>query len=316
LPDSGATSDPQCPVCGSAAQRERTLTARFLAAALQEFVERPVPTDVALHDYTMYCCTACTLRFADPPAPAGDAFYEWLDRESKYYVAHRWEWDCIEEFVRAHPGPAAVLEIGAGDARFLRRLQSAAGARTVAIERSGAAASALRAKGVEAYAEDEAGAALAGRRFDYVLAFHCVEHVVDPVGLVASMLQRAGPDGRVLFSVPYSPMYFESRWFDPLNYPPHHLTRWNRNSLERLCSRVGARARLLLPPAYPLLARARHALAIRCLGPHWSRRRRLWKVLPLLHPLKFAGELVRQTRRERVNGRVAADVVLVELQST
>lgn len=289
------------------------LSAKFLAAALEEFVEAPLPPGLVVSDYAMCRCPACTLEFADPLAPAGDAFYDWLDAKSKYYVEHRWEWDQVEALVAARQDSPAVLEIGAGDARFLRRLGRSAGARTVAIERSAAAVAALRKDSVEAYTPDDAASALANRHFDFVLAFHCLEHVTDPVGLLRTMRGHAGPSGRVLFSVPYSPMYFESRWFDPLNHPPHHLSRWNRTALESLGAQVGAQVRLTMPPAYSLLTRARFALAIRFGGPHWLRRPRQARLAPLRHPLAFVEELARQARRETVDGRAAADVVLVEV---
>lgn len=309
--NSGATSAPVCPACGSPARRGPLLPKAMLARALEEFVEAPLPAGIALHDYAMCRCTACTLEFADPPAPADDAFYRWLDQHSRYYEQQRWEWDRVQEVLARQRG-ATVLEIGAGDGRFLRRLRETAGATTVAIERSDAAVAALRDQGIEAHAAADADRALAGRRFDFVLAFHCLEHVPDPAGLLGSMRARAGDAGRVLFSVPYSPMYFERRWFDPLNHPPHHLSRWNARALEALAHRCGGRAHLQFPPARSAFARARYSLAIQHLGPHWMRGRR-WRAMPGLHPLGFVAELAAQLGRERVDGRTAADVVLVEL---
>lgn len=303
---------PACPVCAAPSAHARILTAPFLAGTLAEFVGVPPPSAVGLRDYTLRRCPRCTLEFADPMAPADDAFYAWLDREARYYVDDRWEWKRVEDRIRA-AGIASptVLEIGAGDGRFLRRLQASAGAQGVAIERSPSAVATLRERGVEAYTPSEAAEALTGRQFDFVLAFHCLEHIPDPVGLLATMRDHAGPRGRVLFSVPYSPMYFEGGWFDPLNHPPHHLTRWNARALAGLAQRCGETARFEMPAAYSTVRRARYALAIEQLGPHWARRR-AWRWLPLAHPVGFMRELARQARRERVAGRAAADVVLVE----
>ena len=298
-------------MCGVASHRGEALSASFIAAALAAFVEVPPPPALGLRQYTMCRCPQCALEFAEPLAPAGEPFYAWLDENLKYYDQRRWEWDRVEAQVAGHRPSASVLEIGAGDGRFLRRLRDA-GARTVAIERPGAATAALRAQGIESFAQDEAAIALAGRRFDFVLAFHCLEHVADPVALLESMRHWAGPAGRVLFSVPFSPMFFERRWFDPLNHPPHHLTRWNARALARLAERCGTTARLQLPAALPLLTRARHSLAIQHFGAHWKRHP-AWRWLPLRQPLRFAVELLAQLARERVDGRVAADVVLVEV---
>ena len=282
-----------------------------MKAALEEFTGRTC--DVALGAYAMHRCPACTLEFADPPAPAGAAFYEWLDRNGTYYLPQRWEWDVVAARLARDARPARVLEIGAGDGRFLNRLRSEAGAEVTAVEHSERAVARLRNAGIEAFAERDASAALGGRTFDYVLAFHCLEHVPDPVGFARMLRARAGTDGAVLFSVPYSPMYFEAGWFDPLNHPPHHLTRWNRASLEALARSAGEKAELRLPMPLPLLKRVRYALAIAQLGPHWARRRWRWRLLPLLHPLRAARELARQARRDHIAGRAAADVVLVEL---
>jgi SAM-dependent methyltransferase len=300
-------------VCGAASTCDRVLPRAFLRTALEEFLEAPLPDEMPLQDYTMRRCSVCTLEFADPLEPAGDDFYEWLDREAKYHVHERWEWDRVEALVRAGPPNATVLEFGAGDAAFIRRFQTSSRSQPVVIERSPLAVEALRRQSIEAYAWDQVATALAGRRFDFVLAFHCVEHVPDPLSLVRLMRELAGHNGRVLFSVPYSPMFFETRWFDPLNHPPHHLSRWNATSLKALCTRAGGAARLTLPEPYSTPARARLALAIRQLGPHWHRRKRRWRLQPLLHPLRFTAELLRQARREQVGGRVAADVVLVEV---
>jgi SAM-dependent methyltransferase len=312
LRTSGTPSAPPCPVCRSPSLRGPDLPRDRLARALEEFVEEPLPAGVALRDYAMRACAACTLEFAEPMAPADDAFYAWLDRRPWYYVAQRWEWNIVEARIAQHGGAPAVLEFGAGDAKFLRRLRDATGARVVAIERSSAAVAAVRAGGIEAYTAEEAAGSLANRGFDFVIGFHTLEHVADPLALALEMVRFAGAGGQVLVSVPYSPMYFESRWFDPLNHPPHHLTRWNARSLAALAGQCGRHARLRMPAPLGRLARARYALAIGRLGPHWSRRRG-WRLLPLLHPLQFMAELGRQGRRDRVGGRAAADVVLVEL---
>lgn len=305
-----------CPVCGATSAVGRELAPAYLRQALADFVGEPVPDSVPIEPYSMHRCVGCELEFAEPMAPAKDAFYGWLDRHGTYYIKERWEWTEVTSLIAAtaqKAEPLSILEIGAGDAYFLGEMRRRFGARTVAIERSQAAVQALRARGVEAYAQDDVASALAGQHFDFVLAFHCLEHVPNPLAFARSMRAFAGPHGRVLFSVPYSPMYFEHAWFDPLNHPPHHLTRWNRQALEALAAHSGARARLTLPLPYVALNRARYTLAVHYLGRRWYLRPRRWRVLPLLHPLHFLAEWRRQHQRERINGRAAADVVLVEL---
>lgn len=306
----------RCPVCGGEGRTVRTLSRDLIARSLAEFVERELPSQIALPGYVLRMCADCTLEFADPLQPAPGAFYEWLDRERDYYVRSRWEWDRVEALIaerHARQPVQAVLEFGGGDGRFLERVRRCTGARVVTVERSEAFVANLNRQGIEACTDDGAVRALAGQAFDFVLAFHYLEHVPDPVGLARQMCALAGSDGRVLCSVPYSPMCHESLWHDPLNHPPHHLTRWNARSMAALGAAVGRKCALSMPEALPIVARARYALVPRYLGPHWKRHRRRARLLPLLHPVRFLREVVAQALRDRVGGRAAADVMLVEL---
>lgn len=304
-----------CPVCAAATVGYQNLSAEFIKRSLAGFYGVPVPDNVSIDAYEMRRCSECTLEFAHPPIPAADAFYNWMDRGGGYYIKERWEWDQVSKIIDEQQRSSrvdSVIEIGAGDAYFLRKIQDVTGARIVAIERSEQAASAVRKKGTEAYAEDIAPHPIDGQTFDFVLSFHCLEHVVDPVKFLKELCRWAGTKGRILFSVPYSPMYFEGLWFDPLNHPPHHLSRWNQRSLSKLAECVGGRAHFMMPKAYSVFLRARYALAIHYLGPHWYGRR-LAKILPLLHPIRFGLEVLHQQKRDLVNGQPAADVVLVEV---
>lgn len=304
-----------CPVCSGAAICYTSLSSQFLHSALERFIRVPLPQDLTIPSYEMRRCNVCALEFAHPPAPATDAFYNWLDQRGDYYIKKRWEWDQVSDLVQGQEKSgkiSSILEIGAGDAYFLNKLRAFTGARVVAIERSPQAVSALREKGTEAYVQNADPHPLAGQVFDFALSFHCLEHVTDPVAFLRDLCSWAGSKGRVLFSVPYSPMYFESLWFDPLNHPPHHMSRWNKRSLSKLAECVGGRVHLRMPKAYSVIARTRYSLAIHYLGAHWHGHR-LAKFIPLLHPIHFLTELFHQLRREQVNAQAAADVVLVEI---
>ncbi len=304
-------ADDRCPVCGAKGAIVRELPRETLLAALREFVRSDVPPSLLPSDYKLRRCGECSLEFADPMAPAPEEFYEWLDANWHYYLPDRWEWAQVESIIgetHAAGMPATVLEFGGGDGSFLRRVKPLTGQRVAMIERSDEFAEKIRATGIEAFTD---GQSITGESFDFVLAFHYLEHVSDPIALLEEMLAFAG-EGRVFASVPYSPMSFESTWVDPLNHPPHHLTRWNANSLHALADKIGRRARLYLPPARGVLSRTKDALKVEYLGPHWRESPADNRSLPLKHPLAFFAEWVRQMSRDRVNGRPAADVVLCE----
>jgi hypothetical protein len=70
------------------------------------------------------------------------------------------------------------------------------------------------------------------------------EHVADPVGVLRHAASLLADGGGICFSVPLTPMGYEHAWPDPLNAPPHHLSRWCISALEALAKRVGMPMRL------------------------------------------------------------------------
>lgn len=304
-----------CPVCHAQSMLKMELSADLLRQSTAQFIGAKPTDQVNWQPYDLYECSACRLQFSNPMRPADSDLYEWLDRDGSYYLSERWEWDKVEAIIRkeANVRPITVLEFGAGDGRFLKRLLEAGVQRAVAIERSDIVAKGLRSQGLEAFSIDKADSQLRGVSFDFVLSFHCVEHVSDPVDFLKNKRSFAGEMGKIMFSVPYSPMHFETRMFDPLNHPPHHMTRWNKQSLHGLARQLGEQLRLDSPPALPTLKRVRHALYCEHYGPNWNNRTRLARYAALLNPIEFYKEYSAQATRDLINGQPAGDVVLIEL---
>jgi SAM-dependent methyltransferase len=83
--------------------------------------------------------------------------------------------------------------------------------------------------------------------FPVVTSFHCLEHVSQPVEFVRELLRATAPGGKLFLSTPYSPMSFESDWFDVLNHPPHHMARWNLAAYRKLAEILGVKMRHFAP---------------------------------------------------------------------
>ena len=107
-------------------------------------------------------------------------------------------------------------------------------------------------------------------------------------------------------------MSFESDWFDILNHPPHHLTRWNLEAYRRLARMLNLGMRSYFPRSTAL---NRTVAVFRLLqyGPN-RRVRKLRFVKDLMrHAWTLCRLYRRQATRPKSNGGVAADVILVEL---
>lgn len=76
---------------------------------------------------------------------------------------------------------------------------------------------------------------LSGERFDVVTMFEVVEHLPDTSELFTAVSRILKPGGLVVVSTPNSKMC----WRPPLDFPPHHLSRFSPRSLNSLLIRSG-----------------------------------------------------------------------------
>ena len=179
-------------------------------------------------------CPTCGLERFEPLAPGGPDFYEDL-MASLPYAEDRWDFDLARGLI----GPDEdVVDLGCGDGRFLTSLGPRRG-RTVGVDHHEPAIQRLVERGIEAYASSfEAFSEREDARFDAVTSFHTLEHVADPLVTARSAVRCLRPGGRLLLSVPNR----ERSWREegePLDRPPHHVTRWAPEQLAELARRAG-----------------------------------------------------------------------------
>lgn len=307
--------DPPCPVCGAPAKLAKALPANFLKRALTEYYREQLPDTVHIPSYDLMKCPRCTAEFSEPMLPGDSSFYAWIARQPGYYPESRWEWgEVISEIKKRHASCASVLEVGCGSGSFLEVLKSEPSISAVGLDTEPGAIARCREKSFEAYAEDiEIYLSRdPSRRFDFVVAFHCLEHVSQPKKFLQAMFGAMKPGGRVFVSTPYSPMSFETGWFDPLNHPPHHMTRWNSRMYEELAAQIGVEVRLHMPEAASIFQRTKCAILLRKFGPrHAPSKLRILAAL-FSNPVALFAEIKKQRSREKHAAVFAADVVLAE----
>jgi GalNAc-alpha-(1->4)-GalNAc-alpha-(1->3)-diNAcBac-PP-undecaprenol alpha-1,4-N-acetyl-D-galactosaminyltransferase len=72
---------------------------------------------------------------------------------------------------------------------------------------------------------------------DHIVAFHVMEHLENPFDALIEMKTKLKNDGKIWISVPDKvTSFFE---FSHLDWPPHHLSRFSRESLQILSERAG-----------------------------------------------------------------------------
>ena len=180
------------------------------------------------------------------------------------------------------------------------------------IDVSAASVATAKDKGfdVREAAFDDLDRVLAGdERFDAVVLSHVMEHVDDPLGVMQTLLKRLNPGGQLMTAIPYSPMSRELTDWDIMNLPPHHLTRWNAQSLNALGQALGCHVELPAAKAKSPFKRAVQDTCGEVLGnKHPSTLARMTTVLS--HPGLFKNFLAHHQARDRVNGQAAGDSVL------
>jgi 2-polyprenyl-3-methyl-5-hydroxy-6-metoxy-1,4-benzoquinol methylase len=294
----------------------RDLSGNFLLQQLEEYYGEKPPAAAVEGDYSLWKCSETGLEFAWPMRPGNACFYEWVSQFDSYYPGVRWEYGEVRRAVESANGAEIprVLDVGCGKGDFLRGLVGVPAGNKYALDMNEPAVKACRELGFRSFCGTVETASKAGflskSQFPVVTAFHCLEHVDDPLKFVSSLLEVVAPGGRLFLSTPYSPMSFEADWFDVLNHPPHHMTRWNQKAYQKIADLLGAQMRWVAPRS-SALRRTLNEFRLLRYGPN----RRVAKPKLLADLLADFPNLVRRFARQRQRGKgggIAADVILAE----
>ena len=217
------TRQPRCPVCD----------------------EGSTLPPVELHGaYTLHRCRRCDVQFADPLEEPGQEFYETHWRYSGPEIhftsprALNWDQRC---FLRDRPLPGGrLLDVGCGTGYFAAAAQRA-GYRVTGLDlnrtqleiaRRSFGLGDLHATTLADYARGVPVGSL-----DVVTAFQVLEHVAAPMDFVAEAARLLRAGGYFAVGVPNWRVWRLFR--EPLDCPPHHLTRWSAASLAHALQRSG-----------------------------------------------------------------------------
>ena len=175
----------------------------------------------------LYRCNVCGLgRFY--PVVEGSADYYAAITETDYYSDHRPEFDLAYSILAK--GQGDLLEIGSGRGHFLHFLQKKGVAyRLHAIDNNPDVQSTLTE--IAAVHHDYS---TLPEHLDAVCAFQVLEHMGEPFDFVDRCREILRPGGLLLISVPDYDGAIRFYGDSHTETPPHHLTRWNKSSLNAL----------------------------------------------------------------------------------
>lgn len=181
-------------------------------------------------------CAQTGFSFYRPETATGDgAFYEALQRLPWYYGQLHWEHQQAITLLRNKP-PGRLLEIGCGDGLFLKEIGKVLPwIRYEGLEINTNAAANATAQGITVHSASLFEfAERHSSEYDFVCSFQVMEHIADIRLALKASIQLLKPGGTLLISVPNNDSYLGYDYENPLNLPPHHINRWNTQSLKSL----------------------------------------------------------------------------------
>lgn len=223
-------SGPLCILCGAdGVARLKTIQYSDVWSELESDFEVEVPTTLRAsltpgETCDLYRCVRCELEFFEPAVPASPDYYALLARSGRYYEVERWE---FFEVARDLAGTETVVDFASGAGRF-SELAAERGCSVISVDTNPRASS--RHPRVEVRLEVPPHVA---GRLDMFCGFQVVEHVPDPAGFARMARDLVRPGGRIALSVP-NRHRVGRKAMEPLDHPPHHLTRWTSRTLQAL----------------------------------------------------------------------------------
>ena len=189
-------------------------------------------------------CTHCSGTFAFPFVGGNSEFYETANAGQRRgaYPSVRWEYGQSLRLVK-WPDSPSILEIGAGDGAFIRRLVEAGIAESaiVALEYSSYGMDAIRfAFPAIDVRHGDCLMNLPDVSFTHVFLFQVMEHLGDLDAFLKNLRRILRANGKAYISVPHPSRTELSELSGlTLDMPPNHISRFSRTAMEMLAIRNG-----------------------------------------------------------------------------
>jgi 2-polyprenyl-3-methyl-5-hydroxy-6-metoxy-1,4-benzoquinol methylase len=186
-------------------------------------------------NYNFYYCNKCEGIFANPMKSAGKEWYESSDLyQEPQTVSDYLQWP--EKLLLKDIGLSKdlnILNIGCGKTIFLKKLKESGCMVTGVDINEKMIRFTKNILGIENVHVSEISDFIdnyQGKKFDIIVFFEVLEHLENPAEFVNNLKNILSGSGIIVFSVPNRERFLPSKHI--VDYPPHHLTRWNSKSIK------------------------------------------------------------------------------------
>ena len=193
--------------------------------------------------FSLYECGECKARFWVPLKNLGA---QWYEQRSGYSTANLVKpvisRGYHKKFFALHPSLTrkSLLDVGCGSGEFLAKAEKK-GAAVWGFDFDGVAILAAKKhfglSRVYAMTLEEFAQKVNPPKFDIITCFEVIEHVDDPGQLIERLIGLLKPEGKIVLSTPSRERLVpNSNMWD---FPPNHLTRWNKEALTNVFGSFG-----------------------------------------------------------------------------
>ncbi len=187
-------------------------------------------------------CEECSLVYLSSVDHIDEEFYE-ASNMHKEVDFLKWQNDTKAdderrfEFMESMIVNKSVLDFGSGNGGFLLRAREVA-KEVVGVELEKAVIPHYEAKGLALYDDLES----IDKKFDYITAFHVIEHLKDPEVILKKMATLLNDGGKIILEVPNSQdallSLYENEAFSKFTYWSCHLYLYNQHTLSLLAKKA------------------------------------------------------------------------------
>ncbi len=183
---------------------------------------------INIHNVELYKNKDSGFQFYLPLNIAGKStLYESLQKYFWYYTDWKWEHQIADNHIKKNSN---ILEIGCGNGAFLKALHKK-GCSVTGLEMNKASESSeikILNSSIEEHSQFNE------ETYDVVCFFQVLEHIPDVHSFLQSAINCLNENGVLIVSVPNNDSFLSKDDNDVLNKPPHHMGRWDINSLKSL----------------------------------------------------------------------------------
>jgi len=219
------------PLTGGRVKLIKEISTDHLVALYHSRLSFDVKPFLSSKSVQQFRCEETGYEFFEPSEVMGNPdFYGKLYGNADWaYSDTKWEYKVAGDFVEKG---FRVLDVGSGGGQFLASVEAK---ERVGLEtnKNGRDVTPAGIKTLGEVVEDHA-ISNAGH-YDVVTAIQVLEHVYEVRTFIDSCLELLKSGGTLVLSVPNNGGFVGASEL-PLNMPPHHMGRWNRESLSSIAS--------------------------------------------------------------------------------